>query len=373
MTSSMTSLPSRISSTNILGPGSPHSQQGQRHLQQRLIGCYRLRAKSIKLYALARRTAGACHKQLYFCKSQIAPPHVRARQGACCATQGAASNQPQPSFADVMNSIFAALAAQQDPGRPEGAHLCVEGLHFQPPGAPDPLLRGVTLSVEPNTLGLIFGRSGSGKTTLLQTIAGLAEPSSGSISFSGPLLPGSAATASATNGAPIRPGGGLGGGLPSERRMAAAGLVFQFPERHFLGTTLGEELTVGWPSGMQWMGERQALSARAYQVLNVVGLSGLPIDVPLASLSDGYKRRVALAVQLVRRPSLLLLDEPLAGLDWQTRGELLSLLSSLKSECTILVVSHDLRELAPLVDSAWCMEPGGKLKRCSAGDVPLEW
>lgn len=62
--------------------------------------------------------------------------------------------------------------------------------------------------------------------------------------------------------------------------------------------------------------------------------------------------RVALAVQLVRRPSLLLLDEPLAGLDWRTRAELISVLRALKSECTMVVVSHDLRELAPLVGGA---------------------
>ncbi len=56
-----------------------------------------------------------------------------------------------------------------------------------PAGAPHPLLRDIALDVAPNTLGLIFGRSGAGKTTLLQVIAGLAEQSSGGVSFSGPL------------------------------------------------------------------------------------------------------------------------------------------------------------------------------------------
>ncbi len=81
-------------------------------------------------------------------------------------------------------------------------------------------------------------------------------------------------------------------------------------------------------------------------------------------------RRVALAVQLVRRPRLLLLDEPLAGLDWRTRGELVSLLAALKQECTVLVVSHDLRELAPLVDAAWEMQPGGRLVPADVGALP---
>ncbi|GAB4819308.1 hypothetical protein N2152v2_006354 [Parachlorella kessleri] len=319
---------------------------------------------------------------------------------------GQQQQQPQhPTFAEVMNNIFTALvaASQEQAGGHPGAHLCVQGLTFQPPGAPQPLLTGIQLEVAPNTLGLIFGRSGAGKTTLLQAVAGLAEQSSGTISFSG-ALPGAAtppaaaaaaaaaASPSGAAGSAARGGGrgswllgwfrrlvGWGGeaaqpllGLTADQRMAAAGLVFQFPERHFIGRTLGEELTVGWPTGPQAMAERQALASRAYEVLAVVGLSGLSIDTPLANLSDGYKRRVALAVQLVRRPALLLLDEPLAGLDWRTRGELISLLAALKRECTMLVVSHDLRELAPLADSAWCMQPGGRLQGCDLKDLPVE-
>jgi energy-coupling factor transporter ATP-binding protein EcfA2 len=80
---------------------------------------------------------------------------------------------------------------------------------------------------------------------------------------------------------------------------------------------------------------------------------------------------VALAVQLARRPRLLLLDEPLAGLDWRTRGELVALLAALKRECTVLVVSHDLRELAPLVDAAWEMRPGGRLGAADARALPM--
>lgn len=80
--------------------------------------------------------------------------------------------------------------------------------------------------------------------------------------------------------------------------------------------------------------------------------------------------RVALAMQLVRRPALLVLDEPLAGLDWRARGELLALLRPLKSECTMLVVSHDLRELGPLVDRCWEMEAGGRLVQADVAALP---
>lgn len=251
----------------------------------------------------------------------------------------------------LIKSIEQATAQQQQQQQHLGAHLHVQELSFHPPGSPNPLLSNVCMTLPPNQLGLIFGRSGAGKTTLLQQVAGLAQPNSGTISFSGP----SAAAAP----------------LSSEARMAQAGLVFQFPERHFIGGTLSAEMVVGWPMAPEAFAQRQALSMRTHGVLTAVGLQGLDLNAPLANLSDGYKRRVALAVQLVRRPGLLLLDEPLAGLDWRTRGELIQLLKALKNECTMLVVSHDLRELSPLVDAAWEMLPGGQLVQADLATLPM--
>ncbi|KNA02692.1 hypothetical protein SOVF_216270 [Spinacia oleracea] len=65
---------------------------------------------------------------------------------------------------------------------------------------------------------------------------------------------------------------------------------------------------------------------------------------------------------MIQVPELLILDEPLAGLDWKARADVAKLLKSLKKELTLLVVSHDLKELAPLVDRSWRMEGGGVLK-----------
>jgi energy-coupling factor transporter ATP-binding protein EcfA2 len=276
------------------------------------------------------------------------PPAVRLHSHTHITVK-AAAGQPE-SFLDVMSNIFGELAGQQVAPTPLGAHLVINDLSYQPPGAPNELLTGVNLRLPPNRLGLIYGRSGSGKTTLLQLVAGLAQPTSGAISFSGSGPP------SQGGDAPPQKG------LSMQARMAAASLVFQFPERHFVGATLAEELTAGWPVTPQGMARRQALTNRAYQVLAAVGLDGLPLETPVSQLSDGYKRRVALAVQLVRRPALLLLDEPLAGLDWRTRGELIGLLAAVKRECTVLVVSHDLRELTQLVDRSWRMQPGGRLQ-----------
>ena len=199
-----------------------------------------------------------------------------------------------------------------------------------------------------------------------------------------------------------------------------------------------QELAFAWPTDMASL---QLLSSRAAVVLPALGLAHIPLETPLRQLSDGYKRRCALAVALVRRPSVLLLDEPLAGLDWRSRADIASVLGEqhsvvhahraddrglpfimallaqhllgdqhvmlmhptwlaqsilqsryflprfllrggplttqaiaadmmwrlcvcagkLKEECTVIVVSHDLREIAPLVDVAWEMQPNGTL------------
>ena len=139
------------------------------------------------------------------------------------------------------------------------------------------------MTLPPNQLGLVFGRSGAGKTTLLQLVAGLAQQTSGAISFAGPLAP-------LPPGLAAQPASVAAGGLSSQDRMAAAGLVFQFPERHFIGNTLSAELTAGWPVAAEQFALRQALAVRTQEVMAAVGLQGLPLDAPLANLSDGYKR-----------------------------------------------------------------------------------
>lgn len=257
------------------------------------------------------------------------------------------SSQNEETFADVMGNIFSSLGMVQSQQPVRGAHICMRNVSYHPSAAEAPLLQDISMNVEPNTLGLVYGCSGGGKSTLLHLLAGLAEETSGDISFTGPY------------GSPI----------DSKARMKEAGLVFQFPERHFLGETLQDELTISWPTtGPTAMAVQHMLTTRTYKVLDAVGLRHIPLDTPLDQLSGGYKRRVALAVQLVRQPRLLLLDEPLAGLDWRARHDLVTVLESLCDECTVLVVSHDLGELASLVQSSHRMRRGGTLIAASPQD-----
>ena len=101
-----------------------------------------------------------------------------------------------------------------------------------------------------------------------------------------------------------------------------------------------QELVFGWPTDAASL---QVLSSRVAIVLPALGLSHIPLETPLRQLSDGYKRRCALAVALVRRPSVLLLDEPLAGLDWKSRADIASVLGAhakLPSICESTDLTH---------------------------------
>jgi energy-coupling factor transport system ATP-binding protein len=200
--------------------------------------------------------------------------------------------------------------------------LC--GVRYQPSTAVRPVLDGVNLELARGQLGLVAGRSGSGKTTLLEVITGLAEPERGQIRWNGEVL-------------------------SSRQRRWLCGLVFQFPERHFLGLSVGQELRLG---------QGRLPGERIDEVLELVGLVGLSLQQPPEQLSGGQQRRLALAVQLLRDPAVLLLDEPTAGLDWAVRADVVDLLAALAQERAVLVVTHEPELFRPLQPRCWQLEQG---------------
>ncbi|TMW96063.1 hypothetical protein EJD97_007982 [Solanum chilense] len=221
----------------------------------------------------------------------------------------------------------------------------IRDVSYRPPGTKIDLLSQVNLSIPEKSFGLIFGRSGSGKTTLLQLIAGLSKPTSGSIYVQ----------RYGDDDQQIK--------SPEPLQPERVGIVFQFPERYFVADTVLDEVTFGWPRQKGGLQLRELLASRLQKAIMSVGLTGISLDKDPHSLSGGYKRRLALAIQLVQTPDLLILDEPLAGLDWKARADVAKLLKDLKKELTLLVVSHDLKELASLVDQSWRMKMGGALIR----------
>ena len=103
-------------------------------------------------------------------------------------------------------------------------------------------------------------------------------------------------------------------------------------ERHFLGLTVSQELKLG---------HRRLSSEDQAAALRQVGLSGVDGRQAPERLSGGQQRRLALAVQLLRKPDVLLLDEPTAGLDWSVRTEVLELLDQLSRDRLLIVVTHE--------------------------------
>lgn len=191
----------------------------------------------------------------------------------------------------------------------------------------------VELKVPSRGVTAIFGPSGSGKTTLLRLMAGLERDPSGYLSVSGDIW---------QDGETF---------LPTHQR--ALGYVFQeaslFPHLSVRGN-----LEYGFKRVAQ--GELQLAFDDAVALL---GLQGM-LDRPPAGLSGGERQRVAIARTLLTSPRLLLMDEPLASLDAESKSEIIPFLERLHEELKIpmLYVSHAFDEVARLADHLVMMKLG---------------
>ncbi len=217
-----------------------------------------------------------------------------------------------------------------------GASVEVDGLS-KAFGA-TPVLRGVSLRVEPGTVLALLGPSGCGKTTLLRSIAGLEAPDAGEIRVGDRTL---------TSAREV---------VPPERRRI--GMVFQdwalFPH-----LSVGGNVGYGLPRA-----ERSA--ERVEAALAMVGLRGLAERAP-GTLSGGQQQRVALARALAPRPSVLLLDEPFSNLDTSLRVEVRTEVHRLLVELgiTTVFVTHDQEEAFVLGDEVAVMR-GGEIEQRAA-------
>lgn len=185
------------------------------------------------------------------------------------------------------------------------------------------VLDGVSLSVAAGEVVAVFGPSGSGKSTLLRAVAGLVDVDSGRV-----LVDGVDVTA-----------------VPTHRR--SVGMVFQdeqlFPHRDVAGNV---------SFGLEMAGvERGDRDSRVAELLSAVGLDGFG-DRDVSTLSGGEAKRVAVARSLAPRPTVLLADEPLTGLDADLHDRLaIEVRSVLRaSGTTTLWVTHDRAEAELVAD-----------------------
>ncbi|WP_066906219.1 ABC transporter ATP-binding protein [Millisia brevis] len=252
-------------------------------------------------------------------------------------------------------------APTNEPAPTTGPALTVTDLHVSFPLPHQGFLRrrgprqrinavaGVSLTLAPGGALGIVGESGSGKSTLVRAIAGLQQPTSGSIRLAGHGV--------------RRPG--------SVESAKDVQMVFQDPTsalnpRRTVGSVLAEVLRVHRP------GLRGAdLTARLAELMDDVGLPARLLDQRPTRLSGGQKQRVCIARALAVRPRLLVLDEATAALDVSAQIGILELLGRLRAEHGIgmVFVSHDLAAVRSVCDEVAVMYLGRIVERGPVADV----
>jgi phospholipid/cholesterol/gamma-HCH transport system ATP-binding protein len=199
------------------------------------------------------------------------------------------------------------------------------------------VLDDVSLSVTPGRSICILGRSGTGKSVALKHIVGLLRPDAGQV-----LVEGEDITHMSSRE------------LSRVRRRI--GFLFQ-------NAALFDSLTVGdniaFPLRRHTAMDRSAIRARVDELLIAVGLAGEHDKMP-ADLSGGMRKRAGLARALALAPPILLVDEPSAGLDPITAGEIDELLVGLKQQAgtTLVVVTHNMPSARTLADELVLLHEG---------------
>ena len=222
------------------------------------------------------------------------------------------------------------------------------------------VLQDVSFDVEPGVIFGLVGPNGAGKTSLFNCISGHYKPSSGSVSIDGTEVSGSA---------------------PS--RMARLGLArtFQHPALQLNATVLQNVLLgghtrlpggpVSWALRMPYtVRAERAVRAEALDLLANGGL-GWAADVPADELSHGLHKGIELWRALLSRPTLLLLDEPAAGLSHGEVEQLIATVKRLRAEqdLTIIIVEHHMGLISALTDQVVVLDHGRKLMSGTAAEA----
>ena len=201
-------------------------------------------------------------------------------------------------------------------------------------------LKDINLTVDEGEFIGLVGATGSGKSTLIQHLNGLIkvqDKKQSSVAVNG---------MSATDKKTLK------------KLRCEVGLVFQYPEYQLFGDTVAKDVAFG-PKNMKL--EADEVDRRVRRALEVVGLEydkfaeRSPFD-----LSGGEKRRVAIAGVIAMQPRVLVLDEPVAGLDPVGRSEILALIKKLQKEIspTVITVSHNMDDMAAMADRIIALKDG---------------
>ena len=210
-------------------------------------------------------------------------------------------------------------------------------------------LDGCSLAIRRGSRNALLGATGSGKTTLLMHCNGLLRPSAGSLRFAGAPLDMSRA------------------GLAALRRRV--GLVFQNPDRQLFSASVVEDVSFG-PLNLGL--DEATVRVRVAEALAAVGMREFA-NRPVHHLSFGQKKRVCIAGVLAMQPDVLLLDEPMAGLDAAMQSDLLAVLDRLAGQgITIVLSTHDVDFAYRWADDIHLLAAGRCLASFAAAELPAQ-
>ena len=220
-------------------------------------------------------------------------------------------------------------------------------------------LDGVTLDVRGGTITGLIGPNGAGKTTLFDVISGLTRPDAGEISLGEYRLDGRSADAIARLGITRT----FQIPRPLARLTVLDNLLVYAKDQR--GERL-RALAVGWRA---IAADERALTSRALDILELTELAHLR-DAPAATLSGGQKKLLELARALMAAPSLVLLDEPGAGVNPTLMRSLVAVLRALHARgISFLLIEHDMDLIAELCDPVIVMAAGRRLVEGPFADV----
>ncbi|SFQ18860.1 energy-coupling factor transporter ATPase [Salibacterium halotolerans] len=200
-------------------------------------------------------------------------------------------------------------------------------------------LRDISLEVPDGSVTAVIGRTGSGKSTLVQHLNGLLKPTSGQAFVGGHRIH-----------------------SKMKRKEISAlrkhvGMVFQYPEHQLFEQTVEKDIMFG-PLNLGYASTD--IQPMLPGLLEKVGLDASFLPRSPFELSGGQMRRTAIAGVLAMEPSLLILDEPTAGLDPEGRQDMIHLFQDWQQKrgTTIIMITHQMEEAAALADHVIVMENG---------------
>ncbi len=201
-------------------------------------------------------------------------------------------------------------------------------------------VQDVSFSVGYGEIIGVIGHTGSGKSTLIQHLNGLLKPTAGEVLLEGKNI----------------------WDEPKKIKDVRfkVGLVFQYPEYQLFEETVFADIAFG-PKNMGLSGDE--LKSRVENICEVVGIRKEYFEKSPFDLSGGEKRRVAIAGVMAMQPKVLILDEPIAGLDPKGRRDIVSMIKNYREKfgAAVIIVSHNMEDMAVLADKLLVMN-GGRLE-----------